>query len=155
MELEFRQFVGVGLRVVFLVLLHSRYLFQPAIQQVVGGVGLRISAALCVHIPRLHLLCPLIRPQLKRTRTALPQVMRIHTKNMKLDEDVNLESIARDTHGFVGADLAALTTEAALQVRAAPQLPVLAFLWGTSSPRLRSGCTQTLSLCVVGSVAWV
>mmetsp|Transcript_7006 Transcript_7006/g.18830 ORF Transcript_7006/g.18830 Transcript_7006/m.18830 type:complete len:734 (-) Transcript_7006:852-3053(-) len=43
------------------------------------------------------------------------EVMRIHTKNMKLDEDVNLESIARDTHGFVGADLAALTTEAALQ----------------------------------------
>lgn len=41
-----------------------------------------------------------------------PQVMRIHTKNMKLDEDVNLESIARDTHGFVGADLAALTTGA-------------------------------------------
>jgi transitional endoplasmic reticulum ATPase len=46
------------------------------------------------------------------------QVMRIHTKNMKLDEDVNLELIARDTHGYVGADLAALCTEAALQVGA-------------------------------------
>ncbi len=39
----------------------------------------------------------------------------IHTKNMKLDEDVNLEAISRDTHGYVGADLAALCTEAALQ----------------------------------------
>lgn len=34
---------------------------------------------------------------------------------MKLDEDVNLEAISRDTHGYVGADLAALCTEAALQ----------------------------------------
>ncbi|GLI70242.1 hypothetical protein VaNZ11_015088, partial [Volvox africanus] len=43
------------------------------------------------------------------------EVLRIHTKNMKLDEDVNLEAISRDTHGYVGADLAALCTEAALQ----------------------------------------
>ncbi|VAH59052.1 unnamed protein product [Triticum turgidum subsp. durum] len=43
------------------------------------------------------------------------EVLRIHTKNMKLDEDVNLEMVAKDTHGYVGADLAALCTEAALQ----------------------------------------
>jgi transitional endoplasmic reticulum ATPase len=43
------------------------------------------------------------------------EVMRIHTKNMKLDEGVNLEAIAKDTHGYVGADLAALCTEAAMQ----------------------------------------
>lgn len=43
------------------------------------------------------------------------EVLRIHTKNMKLDEDVQLEAISRDTHGYVGADLAALCTEAALQ----------------------------------------
>lgn len=43
------------------------------------------------------------------------EVMRIHTKNMKLDEEVDLEAIAGQTHGFVGADLAALCTEAALQ----------------------------------------
>ncbi|GFH32766.1 uncharacterized protein cdc48, partial [Haematococcus lacustris] len=43
------------------------------------------------------------------------EVMRIHTKNMKLDEEVNLEAITRETHGYVGADLAALCTEAALQ----------------------------------------
>ncbi|XP_037438233.1 cell division cycle protein 48 homolog [Triticum dicoccoides] len=43
------------------------------------------------------------------------EVLRIHTKNMKLDKDVNLEVVAKDTHGYVGADLAALCTEAALQ----------------------------------------
>lgn len=34
---------------------------------------------------------------------------------MKLDEDVDPEAIARETHGFVGADIAALCTEAAMQ----------------------------------------
>ncbi|KAH7550497.1 hypothetical protein JRO89_XS13G0202800 [Xanthoceras sorbifolium] len=49
------------------------------------------------------------------------EVLRIHTKNMKLADDVrlisavDLERAARDTHGYVGADLAALCTEAALQ----------------------------------------
>ncbi|KAG5536942.1 hypothetical protein RHGRI_024391 [Rhododendron griersonianum] len=43
------------------------------------------------------------------------EVLRIHTKNMKLAEDVDLERAARDTHGYVGSDLAALCTEAALQ----------------------------------------
>ena len=43
------------------------------------------------------------------------EVVRIHTKNMKLADDVDLEMVAKETHGFVGADLAALCTEAALQ----------------------------------------
>ncbi|CAN4086006.1 unnamed protein product [Withania somnifera] len=43
------------------------------------------------------------------------EILRIHTKNMKLNDDVDLERVARDTHGYVGADLAALCTEAALQ----------------------------------------
>ena len=43
------------------------------------------------------------------------EILRIHTKNMKLAEDVNLESIAQQTHGYVGADLAQLSTEAAMQ----------------------------------------
>ncbi|MBA0759887.1 hypothetical protein Gotri_022699, partial [Gossypium trilobum] len=43
------------------------------------------------------------------------EVLRIHTKNMKLAEEVDLERIAKDTHGYVGADLAALCTEAAFQ----------------------------------------
>ncbi|KAL0652422.1 hypothetical protein Bca4012_095113 [Brassica carinata] len=43
------------------------------------------------------------------------EVLRIHTKNMKLAEDVDLERASKDTHGYAGADLAALCTEAALQ----------------------------------------
>ncbi|XP_073284344.1 cell division cycle protein 48 homolog [Primulina huaijiensis] len=43
------------------------------------------------------------------------EVLRIHTKNMKLADDVDLERVAKDSHGYVGADLAALCTEAALQ----------------------------------------
>ncbi|EGR30399.1 transitional endoplasmic reticulum ATPase, putative [Ichthyophthirius multifiliis] len=47
--------------------------------------------------------------------TGRMEILRIHTKNMKLDEDVDLSLIAKDTHGFVGSDMAALCTEAALQ----------------------------------------
>jgi transitional endoplasmic reticulum ATPase len=43
------------------------------------------------------------------------EILQIHTKNMKLDEDVDLEAIAKETHGFVGADIAQLCTEAAMQ----------------------------------------
>ena len=43
------------------------------------------------------------------------EIFRIHTRNMKLDEDVNAVDIAKETHGFVGADIAALCTEAAMQ----------------------------------------
>ena len=43
------------------------------------------------------------------------EIMRIHTKNMKLSDDVDLAAVAKDTHGFVGSDLAALCSEAALQ----------------------------------------
>lgn len=34
------------------------------------------------------------------------EILRIHTKNMKLDQDVELVEISKDTHGYVGADLA-------------------------------------------------
>jgi transitional endoplasmic reticulum ATPase len=43
------------------------------------------------------------------------EILRIHTKNMKLGDTVDLEQISRETHGFVGADLAQLCMEAALQ----------------------------------------
>jgi len=42
------------------------------------------------------------------------EILRIHTRNMKLAPDVRLEEISAQTHGFVGADLAQLCTEAAL-----------------------------------------
>lgn len=43
------------------------------------------------------------------------EILRIHTRNMKLKDDVDLEAIAKQTHGHVGADIAQLCTEAAMQ----------------------------------------
>ena len=43
------------------------------------------------------------------------EILRIHTRNMKLGEDVDLGSVAKEIHGYVGSDIAALCTEAALQ----------------------------------------
>jgi transitional endoplasmic reticulum ATPase len=42
------------------------------------------------------------------------EILQIHTRGMPLTDDVNLDSIARVTHGFVGADLEALGKEAAM-----------------------------------------
>ncbi|KAJ6232305.1 transitional endoplasmic reticulum atpase [Anaeramoeba flamelloides] len=43
------------------------------------------------------------------------EILQIHTRNMKLDEEVDLEKYSELTHGFVGADLASLCVEAAMQ----------------------------------------
>ncbi|HUE97141.1 MAG TPA: AAA family ATPase, partial [Longimicrobiaceae bacterium] len=43
------------------------------------------------------------------------EVMSIHTRGMPLAEDVDVAELARVTYGFVGADLAALTREAAME----------------------------------------
>jgi transitional endoplasmic reticulum ATPase len=44
------------------------------------------------------------------------EVLEIHTRNMPLAEDVDLDKIATTTHGFVGADLESLCKEAAMRV---------------------------------------
>ena len=43
------------------------------------------------------------------------EILYIHTQKMRLSSDVNIEDICKETYGFVGADLAQLCTEAALQ----------------------------------------
>jgi transitional endoplasmic reticulum ATPase len=43
-------------------------------------------------------------------------ILKIHTRNMPLSKNVNLKELASITHGFVGADLAALAKEAAMIV---------------------------------------
>ncbi len=43
-------------------------------------------------------------------------ILKIHTRNMPLADDVSLLSLADVTHGFVGADLAALAKESAMIV---------------------------------------
>lgn len=43
------------------------------------------------------------------------EILGIHTRAMPLAEDVDLDELARVTYGFVGADLAAITREAAIE----------------------------------------
>lgn len=57
-------------------------------------------------------------------RKARFEIMQIQTRGMPVAEDVKLDRIADLTHGFVGADLAALTREAAMNAirRLLPEL---------------------------------
>jgi len=48
-------------------------------------------------------------------RDARLEILQIHTRGMPLAEDVDLEKLADITHGYVGADLAALAKEAAMR----------------------------------------
>ena len=43
------------------------------------------------------------------------EILGIHTRGMPLADEVSLDELARTTHGFVGADLAALAREAAIE----------------------------------------
>ncbi|RQG90007.1 AAA family ATPase [Natrarchaeobius halalkaliphilus] len=42
------------------------------------------------------------------------EILEVHTRGMPLADDVNVETIARRTHGFVGADLDTVASEAAM-----------------------------------------
>ncbi len=57
-------------------------------------------------------------------RKARFEIMQIHTRGMPMSDDVKLDRIADLTHGFVGADIAALTREAAMNAirRILPEL---------------------------------
>jgi transitional endoplasmic reticulum ATPase len=46
--------------------------------------------------------------------TGRREILGIHTRGMPLDPGVDLNELARTTHGFVGADIAALAREAAI-----------------------------------------
>jgi transitional endoplasmic reticulum ATPase len=47
-------------------------------------------------------------------RNGRKEILQIHTRRMPLAEDVNLDELADITHGFTGADIAALCREAAM-----------------------------------------
>jgi transitional endoplasmic reticulum ATPase len=47
-------------------------------------------------------------------RSGRREILDVHTRGMPLAEDVSLDRLAEITHGFVGADLAALCREAAM-----------------------------------------
>ncbi|WP_420919790.1 CDC48 family AAA ATPase [Sulfolobus acidocaldarius] len=48
-------------------------------------------------------------------KTARFEILKVHTKNVPLAEDVSLEDIAEKAEGYTGADLAAVVREAALR----------------------------------------
>ncbi|MEM0016070.1 MAG: CDC48 family AAA ATPase, partial [Saccharolobus sp.] len=52
-----------------------------------------------------------IRPPDAKARK---EILQVHTRNMPLAEDVDLDKISEQTHGYTGADLAALAREAAM-----------------------------------------
>jgi transitional endoplasmic reticulum ATPase len=58
------------------------------------------------------------------------EVLQIHTRGMPLSKDVNQEKLADVTHGFVGADLAALAREAGMRALRRV-LPELTWRWNT------------------------
>ncbi|MFB6284559.1 MAG: CDC48 family AAA ATPase [Halobacteria archaeon] len=48
------------------------------------------------------------------SREGRDEIFQIHTRGMPLADDVNVETLAEETYGFVGADIEALTKEAAM-----------------------------------------
>jgi transitional endoplasmic reticulum ATPase len=52
------------------------------------------------------------------------EILQVHTRGMPLSEDIDLDQYAENTHGFVGADIATLTREAAMNAlrRIRPEL---------------------------------
>ncbi len=65
------------------------------------------------------------------------EILKIHTRNMPLAKNVDLEELARVTHGFVGADLNSLAKEAAMIVlrRILPDLKVEGIEEGQPIPK--------------------
>jgi transitional endoplasmic reticulum ATPase len=65
------------------------------------------------------------------------EVLDVHTRGMPLAEDVSLEKLAEVTHGFVGADLAALCREAAMVTlrKIAEDIPLKPSLFPSTSWR--------------------
>ena len=57
-------------------------------------------------------------------RDGRKEILQVHTRNMPLAEDVDLDELADITYGYVGADLAALCKEAAMRAlrRVLPEL---------------------------------
>jgi len=59
-------------------------------------------------------------------KNARREILEIHTRGVPLADDVNLDKLADMTHGYVGADLAALVKEAAMRAlrRIMPEIDV-------------------------------
>lgn len=72
------------------------------------------------------------------------EILGIHTRGMPLDGEIDLKQLAKQTYGFVGADLAALTREAAIDaVRRI--MPKLNLEEGTIPPEVLDNLSVTAS----------
>ncbi len=67
-------------------------------------------------------------------RTGRLEILKIHTRNMPLAKEVDLKKLADITHGYAGADIAALCKEAAMNVLRRV-LPVVKLKEGEQLPR--------------------
>jgi len=67
------------------------------------------------------------------------EILKVHTRNVKLDKEVDLKSIARQTPGFSGADLANLVNEAALLAARRDKKTVMSEEMGDAIERVVAG----------------
>ncbi|MBB3190688.1 ATP-dependent zinc metalloprotease FtsH [Halomonas cerina] len=79
-------------------------------------------------------------------REARRDILRVHTRDMPLADDVDLERLAEITIGFSGADLANLANEAALQAGRNDQQTVDWACFSAARDRLLLGATKDAGL---------
>jgi len=66
-------------------------------------------------------------------------ILKVHSKGKPLDEDVNLEVVAKETSGFTGADLANLVNESAILAARARQKTITLKEFGEAIDRVLMG----------------
>ena len=66
-------------------------------------------------------------------------ILKVHSKGKPLDEDVNLDVVAKETSGFTGADLANLVNEAAILAARARQKTITLKEFGEAIDRVLMG----------------
>ena len=81
-------------------------------------------------------------PDLKGRRA----ILAVHVRGIPLDPDVNLDTIAADTPGMVGADLANLVNEAALSAARNNHIDVTASDFGDALERITLGTVRGIVL---------
>lgn len=67
------------------------------------------------------------------------EILKVHTKNKKLSQDVNLEDVSKSTSGFSPAELENLTNEAALLAARSNQEEITSNLFDEAAIRIMAG----------------
>jgi cell division protease FtsH len=79
-------------------------------------------------------------------RTGRAEILRIHTRHLQLNKDVDLQLLARTTTGFSGADLANLCNEAALIAARVSAMQVNMANFEEALDRIMLGLARTMLL---------